>query len=96
MIDKAAIFTTILHKNALRRESGLPEWPVRATVERDWQSASWREYVQLNGARIRAQVLAKHRLRHGPEWPASSGGRMAFSLLVSKALGDGFRDQCSG
>ena len=95
MIDKAAIFTGILQKNALRRGSGLPEWPVRETYEREARAASWREYINLHGVHIRAQVLAEQRLRHGPDWPMSGGGWMAFSCLVAKALGTGFRAQCS-
>ena len=96
MIDKSALFTSILQRNTLRREVGLPEWPVRPTFDKECRSASWREYVQLNGSRIRAEVLAKQRLRHGEAWPISGGGRMAYSLLVLNALGDGFRDQRSG
>ena len=93
MIDKAAIFTSILTKNALRREAGLVEWPVRATFDEECRSASWREYVQLHGARVRAQVLTEQQLRHGEAWPISGGGRMFYSCLVAKALAEGFAAQ---
>ena len=92
MINKVAVFfTDILVKNVIRRGAGLPEWPVREAYQKSVRDAAWREYLAEHGSRIRAKVLAEQQLRHGSNWPMSGGGRMAFSLLVAKALADGFR-----
>ena len=93
MIDRAALFADILRKNKLRRSSGLPEWPVRETYEREVRGAAWREYVQQNGARVHAEVLARRRAKMGADYPQSFGGRMGLNCLVGKALADGFLAQ---
>lgn len=95
MIDRAAIFEIILRKNVLRRESGLPELPIRETYDRDVEYASWCEYSREHGARIWAEVLAEQRVRFGVDWPSSGGGRTAYSLLVAKALAESFAVQRS-
>lgn len=95
MIDRAAIFTAILKKNALRREAGLPELPVRVAYDKEIEHASWCEYAKEHGARVRAEVLAGLRARYGADWPTSGGGRMAYSCLVAKAMAESFAVQRS-
>lgn len=90
MIDRAAIFEAILRRNALRREAGLPELPVRETYHRDVEYASWREYMREHGARIQSEVLARQWARYGTDWPTSGGGRTAYSCLVAKAMAESF------
>ena len=93
MIDRAAIFADILKKNDLRRSSGLPEWPVRKTYEKEVHGAAWREYVEQNSARVHAEVLARQRTKLGAGYPQSAGGRLGVNCLVGKALADGFLAQ---
>lgn len=90
MIERAAIFTAVIKKNALRREAGLPELPVRDTYRRNVDDASWHEFTRQHGARVRAEVLAKQRARYGADWPTSGGGRTAYSCLVAMALAERF------
>ena len=100
MIDKAAIFSAILRKNALRREAGLPEWPVRKTYEKEVRGAAWREHVEEHGARVHAEVLSRQRAKFGADYPQSAGGRMAVYHMVGKVLRKRFaqlpinRDRC--
>ena len=93
MIDRAAIFTSILKKNALRRDVGLPEWPVRRTYEKEVRSVAWREYIRQHSARVHAKVIAQQRARLGADFPQSAGGGVewVWPVLLAKLFGSDFR-----
>ena len=90
MVDRAAIFSSILARNALRRGAQLPQLDVRATFEREVEHALWIEHVERHHAEVRAQVLDDLRQRFGRE-PLSAGGRWAISALTQKALVERYR-----
>jgi hypothetical protein len=85
-VDAAAILSSIWAKNALRRTSGLPLWPVRETFQRELRRARWRLHVENHLERIEAEVVAQQRAKHGPEWPSTWGGRMVLSAIVQRVL----------
>lgn len=93
MIDRAAIFSDLLRRNAIRREAKLPLLDVRQTYEREVERRLWIEYARQNSARVQAEVLGKQRAKYGPAYPVSGGGRLAVGCLVHKALREGFRAQ---
>jgi hypothetical protein len=85
-IDAAAILNSIWAKNALRRESGLPLWPVRETFIHELGQARWRVHVEANYAATRTRVLGELRERHGPGFPNSVSGRWVVEARTSQAL----------
>ena len=91
MINKAAIFEAILKRNALRRQAGLPEWPVRQTYDEDVRRASWRQHVEQNHAVVRMQVLQEQRAKFGQDYPLSTGGAWAVNALVNVSLSKSFQ-----
>ena len=86
LVDRAAIFSSILARNALRREAQLPQLNVRATFEREVEHRLWAEFVAEHGERVHAEVLAERRAKFGPDYPLSAGGRMGVAALVQRAL----------
>lgn len=90
MPDRAAIFSSILDRIALRREARLPLLDVRRTFEREVGQALWREHVEQHHAEVRAHVVDDLRQRLGRE-PLSTGGRWAVNALTNKALVESFR-----
>lgn len=82
-MDAGEIFTTLTHRNAVRRQAKLPLLDVRAeydhqmglAAERDYRAAC--ERFAAERARMREQVLAAFRAVHGPGFGLSSGGRWA-------------------
>ena len=86
MVDAAAILTSIWQKNALRRSSGLPLWPVRETFERELKQARWRTHVDANYEATRTRVLADLRAKHGEGFGLSAGGRWVIQARVDQAL----------
>ena len=90
-VDAAAILSSIWAKNALRRESGLPLWPVRETFERELQQARWRAHVEANYEATRLRVVDELRARHGEGYGLSAGGRWVIEIGTSQALRASFR-----
>jgi hypothetical protein len=98
VVDRSAIFSTILARQALRRDAHLPLLDIgseyRAAVAqalRAREQTLWQRYAELHHDRVRGEILARQRAKHGPEWPSSWGGRMALSILVQRALKASFR-----
>ncbi len=88
-LDKAAIFEDLCRRNHLRREAKLPLLNLKAeyrhaiTVDEARQRrAIRRQYVP----EIKAEILAKMRGRHGPDWGNCWSGRLALGALVDKLL----------
>lgn len=90
-IDAAAILTGIWKRNALRREAGLPLWPVRGTFERELEQARWRIHSERNYEATRVRVLDELRARHGDGFGLSAGGRWVIEAKTSQALRASFR-----
>lgn len=90
-VDAAAILSDIWAKNALRRTSGLPLWPVRETFERELEQARWRAHVEANYETNRTRVLGELRARHGEGFGLSAGGRWVIEARTSQALRDSFQ-----
>jgi len=88
--DRAAIFSSILRRQALRREAQLPLLNVRAEYEHAVSQALWRAYVEEHGATVRAQVLDELRSRLGAQFGSSVGGLWAVRLRTEKRLRDMF------
>ncbi|WHQ69527.1 hypothetical protein [Methylorubrum extorquens] len=84
--DRGAIFSDILRRQALRRESQLPLLNVRAEYERAVEEARWRAHVEKNGEAIRAQVLAELRAKNGPQFGGSACCKWAVKVLASRRL----------
>lgn len=85
-VDAAEILISIWAKNALRRESGLPLWPVGETFQRELEQARWRAHVEANYETTRRQVLGELRERHGPGFPKSVSGRWVVDARTLQAL----------
>lgn len=90
-VDAAAVLTSIWAKNALRRTSGLPLWPVRETFERELKEAYWRAHVEEHYEATRTRVLTQLRARHGEGFGLSAGGRWVIEARTSEALRSSFR-----
>ncbi len=89
MIDRGAIFTSILQRNELRR-GFLPLLDVHAVYRREVEQALWREHVEQHHEEVRAQVLRDYRERLGSEM-LSAGGRWAVNTMVTKTLAKSFK-----
>lgn len=92
-IDRSAIFTNILARQALRREARLPLLDVRAEYRRAVAQALWRLHVEKHLDEVREEILARQRAKHDAQWPSSWGGRMGFSIMVQQALKASFRSE---
>lgn len=90
-VDRAAIFTSILHRQALRREAQLPLLNIRAEYEHAVEQARWRAHVEEHGETIRAEVLAELRAKHGSQFGQSVGGLWAIQLLTGQKLRESFK-----
>ncbi len=88
-IDRAQVLTTVLKRNALRREAMLPLLPVKETVEREVRAAEWRAFCEQHAKAVWDQILAEKR-RGYPDWGNSAGGRMALRLMTGKILSERF------
>ena len=88
-VDRVAIFTSILKRNALRRETGLPLLPVRETFRKEVLAAEWRLFCQEHAQAIWDELLAEKR-RTDPDWGNSAGGMMALRLMTTKVLQERF------
>jgi hypothetical protein len=82
-MDKAAIFTELTQRNALRRQAQLPLLDLPMAYESAVALAAWQDYRAAcdrfadERVRIREQVLAEFRAAHGPGFGLSFGGRWA-------------------
>ena len=87
MVDRAAIFTELTRRNAVRREAKLPLLDMRAEFDHAVEVAAWREACEKHAddmARIRIEAIADLRRRHGDDFGYSVGGHWAISIEVSK------------
>lgn len=85
-IDRAAILAEIYKRNHLRIEAKLPRLDVKAEFEHAVRVRAWRLHIDRHHDRVRSEILAAQRARHGEGWGLSWGGRMALSILVQRAL----------
>jgi hypothetical protein len=89
-MDKAAIFTAIVRRNALRRANGLPTIDVRAEYARQVALAIQQDYharCEKHAAErevIRLEALAELRAKHGTNFGHTMGGRWAIGELTRK------------
>lgn len=90
-VDRAAIFTSVLKRNALRREAHLPLLDVRVTYERELAQALWRAHANEHYEAVRAEVVARLRARFGPKWGFSAGARWHVEIETDRELRRIFR-----
>ena len=90
-VDRAAIFTDVCRRNALRREAHLPRLDLRAEYERLVAVETWRLICEGHYTRTRAEVLAEKRAQHGPDWGLSAGGRWAVEIFTAQRLCERYR-----
>ena len=91
MVDKAAIFTDLTRRNALRREAKLPLLDVQAEFVHAVEVATWREACKEHAddiARIREQAEADFRQRHCADGGLSAGGRWAINYEIIRRIID--------
>ena len=89
-MDKAAIFTDVTHRNALRKANGLPlldvhveyAHEVSVTCQRDYRAAC-DDHADEREA-IRQQVIAEYREHLGSQFGQTTGGRWAVGQLAHK------------
>lgn len=91
MVDRAAIFSSILARNDLRRNSHLPLLDVRRTYEVEVERALWVEHVRDHHEIVRAEVLRVEREKQGPTFPQSGGGWWIVAAKVQATLAERFR-----
>lgn len=91
LVDRAAIFASILTRNALRREAHLPLLDVRVTYERELAQALWRAHVNEHYEAVRAEVVARLRARFGKRWGGSAGARWHVEIETDRELRRRFR-----
>ena len=87
MVDRAAIFTALTRRNAVRREAKLPLLDIHSEFAHAVEVAEWREACVKHAedmARIRIEVIADLRRRHGNDFGDSVGGHWAINIEVSK------------
>lgn len=89
-MDKAAIFTGLTERNALRREHRLPPLDPRTEYDRLVALARWQEYAAVcdvhahRRREIAEAVLAEFRATRGPGWGASAGGRWMVNTVAQQ------------
>ena len=85
MVDKAAIFTGLTKRNALRKEAGLPLLDIRTELAHEVALAAENEFTAFAEEHgderlvIREQVMADLRAQHGPTFGHTMGGRWAIN-----------------
>lgn len=92
-IDRAAILAEIYKRNHLRIEAQLPRLDVKAEFEHAVSVRAWRLHIDRHHDRVRSEILAAQRARHGEGWGLSWGGRMALTILTRRALEASFRSE---
>jgi hypothetical protein len=89
-MDRAAIFTTILRRNAARLANGISALDVRAEYGRQVSITGQQDYRTrcnehaADREAIRLEVLAELQAEHGPNFGGSMGGRWAVGELTRK------------
>ena len=89
-MDKAAIFTDLTCRNALRKAHGLPLLDIRAEYAHQIWIAKQRDYRAIcdehadEREAIRRQVLAEYRARPGADFGSGMGGRLVVGLRTNK------------
>lgn len=89
MTDRAAIFTDLTKRNALRRAGGLPPLDIRAEYAYECALAAWKEWEEKVAAQgtlyadMQAQVLTELRKTRGDDtFPQTMGGRLLVEALT--------------
>lgn len=90
-IDWSAILTEIYARNRLRIEAQLPRLNIKAELEHAVLVRAWRQHLDRQHDRVRSEILAAQRARHGEGYGLSWGGRMALNVLTRRALEASFR-----
>jgi hypothetical protein len=85
MIDKAAIFTELARRNAVRRQAQLPLQDMRDEFDRAVKFTHWKAVCAEHADRVRSEVIAELSKTLGRE-PQSAGGRWTVSVLTLKQL----------
>jgi hypothetical protein len=90
MVDKAAIFTGLTKRNALRKEAGLPPLDIRAEMNHEVALAKFREVHAIASEHeddrlmIQEQVTWDLRATHGQDFGRTMGGRWAIAYETEK------------
>jgi hypothetical protein len=87
MVDKAAIFTELTRRNAVRRNAKLPLLDIHAEFDHAVSVALWNEGVERfrdDMPRIKQEVLAELRENRGADFPQSVGGHWLVNFEVSR------------
>ena len=85
MIDKAAIFTELTRRNAVRRQAQLPLLDMREEFDRAVGFIHWKAVCEEHADRVRSEVTVELSKTFGRE-PQSAGGRWAVGILTLKRL----------
>src|ERR1022692_1235635 len=91
-MDRAAIFTELTQRNALRREAKLPLLELRREMTLAVERAAHQAYTEEcqtyddERRRIMEDVLSKLRMTRGAGFPSSMGGRMLLRLMTDQRL----------
>jgi hypothetical protein len=91
-MDRAAIYSDLCRRNALRKEAKLPLLNVHAEYRRLVEVQRWAEIVEQHWEVVEAEILAEKR-RERSDWGISAGGRLALRLLTLKTLRERYCDQ---
>jgi hypothetical protein len=89
-MNRAAILTNILKRNALRREAHLPPLDVAAEYHRAVAQAHWQEVCGEHYDRVREEVVERLRHTHGRDYRLSAGGRWMIEAMTLKELASQF------
>ena len=85
MIDKAAIFTELARRNAVRRQARLPLLDMRDEFDRAIEFTQWKAVCEEHADRVRSEVTVELSKTFGRD-PQSAGGRWAAGILMLKRL----------
>ena len=89
-MDRAAAFTLITQRNALRRAAQLPLLDVREELDKAANLAAWDAFgkeAARHAERRRAiteAVLAEYRAKFGPDFPSTSSGQYMLQVIVGQ------------
>ena len=90
LIDKAAIFTDLTRRNALRKANGLPLLDLRTEYAHQMWLAKRREYWAAcdehadEREAIRRQVLVEFQAKYGADFPGTTGGHWMVGLKANR------------
>ena len=89
MVDRAAIFTDLTRRNALRREAELPLLDIQTEFNHAVEVALWNEGLEVYAddiARAIDETWADLRQRYGADFPQSVGGRWLVHFEGTKRV----------